>query len=445
MKLNPEHYLQTIGVFGRSKISRDIAKLASGIALAHSLTFAFAPVVTRLFGPEAFGQFGIFSAIVSLLAPLAALSYPIAIILPKDDRDALQLVRISIHLSLLTAILTGALIFLGKEYLNKYSAGSDISDLALLVSVAMLFSVWSQTGEHWLIRKSQFNIIACSAIVQSAISNSAKVLIGLFHPVAGVLIWIAALSPAIYAVLLAIGALRRYGQSADIDKNSAQSSLQTMATRHIDFPLYRTPQIFINALSQAVPVLLFGVFFGATAAGFYALSRGVMALPSTFLGKAVNNVFYPRINAAAQSENCIYELIFKGTLSLFLIGLIPFGIVVVYGPWLFEFIFGDEWRIAGEYSQWLSLYFIMHFINKPCIAAVPVLEAQRGFLVYEIVSTGVILLSLALVVYVKDDPLSAVAIFSATGAVSYGYLILWVFGVSKKWDSRIAAAKYKSA
>src|SRR5690554_5153465 len=93
----------------RSRFFRDVVAVASGTIAAQAIAFAISPFVTRLYGPEAFGQLGVFNSTVSLLAPAAALTYPIAIVLPKRDSDALQLVRLSLAVALAVALLIASL------------------------------------------------------------------------------------------------------------------------------------------------------------------------------------------------------------------------------------------------------------------------------------------------------------------------------------------------
>ena len=68
---------------GQSKFVRNVAIVATGTAGAQAITMAFAPIITRIYGPEAFGLLGTFMAILAVLTPVAALTYPIAIVLPR--------------------------------------------------------------------------------------------------------------------------------------------------------------------------------------------------------------------------------------------------------------------------------------------------------------------------------------------------------------------------
>ena len=409
-----------------SRFARNVAIVASGTAGAQAITIAFAPIITRLYGPEAFGLLGTFMAILIIAAPIAALTYPIAIVLPKDDRDAMGLVRLSIILSFGMVLLASVLILMGGDWLTTTLGAESVAGYLLLIPVAMLFGAWLQIVHQWLIRKKQFGVIARSAVAHALIVNSAKSGIGWLHPVGAVLIVLATLGNALHAALLFIGARKRYQAEPDKSEVGPGATLKALAYRHRDFPLYRAPQHFINAASQSLPILMLAAFFGPAAAGFYTLGKMVMGLPSTLIGSAVNDVFYPKITEAAHNGENLPRQIVQATGTLLVIGIVPFGLVVLFGPWLFGLVFGDDWTMAGEYARWLALFFLFNFINKPSVAVVPVLGIQRGLLVYELFSTGTKALGLVAGFYWFGSDLWAVALFSIIGVLAYSAMMLWI-------------------
>ena len=409
-----------------SRFARNVAIVASGTAGAQAITISFAPIITRLYGPEAFGLLGMFMAIVAVAIPVAALAYPIAIVLPREDRDALGLVRLSIILSFGVALLAAAALWAGGDWLTATLGAEAVAGFLFLIPVAMLFAAWMQIAQQWLIRKKEFGVVARSAVAHSLILNSAKSGIGWLHPVGAVLIVLATLGQALHAGLLFIGARRRYQDTTAEREEGTQAPLKELALRHRDFPLYRAPQNFINAASQSLPVLMLAAFFGPVAAGYYTLARMVMAMPTTLIGKAVNDVFYPRITEAAHNGENLPRHIVQATGALLAIGVVPFGLVVLSGPWLFSFVFGDEWGTAGEYARWLALWLLAAFINRPSVATIPVLSLQRGFLVYEIVSVVVRVAAIIVGVSLFESDVIAIALFSLSGVGLNLFLVAWV-------------------
>lgn len=417
----------------RSRFVRNVAVVATGTAAAQAITIVFAPLIARLYGPEAFGLLGTFMALVAVAAPLAALAYPIAIVLPRDDRDALGLVRLSVILSFVIAFFAAVALWAGGEWLTATLRAESAAGFLFLIPLGMLFAAWRQIAQQWLIRKKEFGVVARSAVAHSLILNGAKSGIGWLHPVGAVLIALATLGYALHAVLLFIGARRRYQSSADEWEEDLAAPLRELARRHRDFPLYRAPQNFINAASQSLPVLMLAAFFGPAAAGFYTLGKMVMGAPSTLLGKAVTDVFYPRITEAAYNGESLTQHIMRATGALFAIGIVPFGLVVLFGPWLFSMAFGGDWAMAGEYARWLALFFLFNFINKPSVAAVPVLGIQRGLLIYELFSTGAKVLGFLAGFYWFASDLWAIALFSVFGVAAYSAMILWILWCAMRW------------
>lgn len=419
-----------------SQFIRHVVVVISGTAGAQAITVLFAPLITRIYGPEAFGVLGSFMAVVAVATPLAALAYPIAIVLPGNDRDALALARLSIGISFGVALIVGATLSFRGGWLIGFLGFEPIRDYILLVPIAMLFAAWMQIAQLWLVRKREFGVLASAAIIHSLILNILKSVIGLFQPLAAVLIVLATVGYAFYAMLLAFGARYRYQATVSKDDCVDYSTLKELAHRHRDFPLYRAPQNFINAVSQSLPVLMLAGFFGPTAAGYYTLARFVMGMPSMLVAKSFSDVFYPKITDAANAGISLTPMIVKATGVLFLIAIPPVGVVILYGPFLFSFAFGAEWTVAGEYSQWLALFFLFNFINKPSVDAVPVLGIQGGLLVYEVLSSTGKVAGLVLGFYWFRSDVAAIALFSVIGVVTYILMIVWVIRHSAQQDCR---------
>src|SRR5699024_11784167 len=106
----------------------------------------------------------------------------------------------------------------------------------------------------------------------------------------------------------------------------------------------------------------------------------------SLIGKSVGDVFYPRIAEAYNNDENVTNLIFKATVILAVIGIIPFGTVILFGPFLFSLVFGSDWFMAGEYARWIALWVYFMFINQPSVRSLPVLSAQAFHLKFTTVT-----------------------------------------------------------
>lgn len=391
---------------------------------------AFAPIITRLYGPEAFGILGTFMAILGVLTPIAALTYPIAIVLPKSDTDAKNVAKLSAAMALTIAAITAIVLSTAGSWIADALSLEAVAGFLLIIPAVMLFSAFQQIFTQWLIRKKQFRITAKVAVVQALAMNSAKAGVGWFHPVGAALILIAVAGQAFHALLLWSGIRNR--ETALPDKDESTGTLRDLARRHKDFPLFRAPQVALNALSQSLPILMLASFFGPTAAGFYTLGRTVMGIPTTLIGQSVASVFYPRITEATHAGENLYSLLLRATSVMAAVGLLPFAVVIAFGPWLFSFVFGNEWAMAGEYARWLAFWLYFGFLNRPSVAAIATLGLQDFFLVYEIASVGLRVLAIYLGFLVFESDVVAVALFSLSGVLLNAALVYYTIMKSKR-------------
>jgi O-antigen/teichoic acid export membrane protein len=291
-----------------------------------------------------------------------------------------------------------------------------------------------QVFEQWFIRIKQFGINAKSMFYQSIIIEGSKVGIGLFYPVAPVLIFLTALNNGVRALFLITLGKRLVNNNTPNDLEEGHLPLKDLAKKYKDFPLLRAPQMFIDAISKGLPILLLTSLFSVASAGFFTICNTVLRMPSSLVGSAVGNVFYPKINEAALQGKKLTGLIKKAMFFLGLVGVIPFGLIIAFGPWLFELVFGSNWAIAGEYARWLSLSTFMRFMNEPCIRVLPVLSAQSLHLLVTVIQTITRASVLVIGFFIFKDDQIAIALYGITGAIINVLLILITLNISKKFD-----------
>lgn len=408
---------------------RNVVAVASGTVAAQGISILSSPLITRLYSPEDFGVQGVFMSISGIMGTVAALTYPVAIVIPESDREALNIVRLSIYIGVLMSIIgVICMCLFGTEVLSVLSA-SEVLEFKYFIPITMLISVISAVTTQWLIRKKAFTLTAKVTAFQSLVISGLKVCFGFINPSAIVLIVINSLGGLLgSSVMLMV--------MRNINKNKAEhiettdkykiSGVWEVAKKHSDFPLLRTPQVLLNAFSHSLPVMLLAIYFGPSTVGYYSIANTVMAMPILLIGGSVMQVFYPRINEAIRKKENVRELILKTTAGLAISGALPFLTIIIAGPTIFSFVFGETWRVAGVYAQWLSVWLFFQYINKPAVSAIPALRLQKGLLIYELFSTGskVIALYLGYMVYKSD--VMAIALFSISGVIAYSWLILWV-------------------
>jgi len=251
----------------KKKFVQNVFIVASGAVGAQALSLLLSPIITRLYGPEAFGVLGTFTALTRIVIPIAALTYPVAIVLPKSDSNAKKIIKLSFIITIFMSILSLLILLVFKKPVIDLFNLNDINNLIFLIPVVIFFAGLMQITVQWVIRTNQFLINAKSEFYHSLIANFSKVGIGFFLPVASVLVVIQTLAQGIRALLIILFLRKNKTKSINNSSNEKELSIKETAKKHYDFPLYRAPEELISTLSQNLPVLLLTSFFGPAAAG----------------------------------------------------------------------------------------------------------------------------------------------------------------------------------
>lgn len=405
--------------FTQKKFIRNVAVVASGTAMAQIITFLLMPVITRLYGPEAYGVLGTFIAIYLIIGSFTALSYPVAIVLPRKDEEGRQLIRLSWLISFALAGLMLMILLLFGDRLVQTFQLQAMQPFLYFLPLVMVFQGFEDTLNQWMIRKKLFHISARTAVLSSLVVNGSKAGFGWFYPLSATLIFIQTFGFSLRALLLYLMS-RKYTNILPETKDPGNA--KRLMKKYQDFPYYRAPQEVLNTCSQSLPIFMLAAIAGPAAAGFYTLARTALDMPVILMGKAVMDVFYPKVSEAVHHGDNITRLLQKTMGGLFLLGVLPFGFVMITGPSLFQFVFGAEWGTAGQYAQWIALLSFGTLVTRPMAVTIPAINIQKQYLYYEICSVIARAGALAAGFYYLESALAAVALFSIT--TIFMYLIL---------------------
>ena len=401
-----------------SPLVRNVLAVASGTAGAQVIVFAFSPLITRIYSPETFGLQGLFLSLVGILSPVIALRYPMAIITAKTDTEALRLARLSLFIAACVAALLWLFLLMAGQTILQMLGAEGLGLLVLFLPLALLCVALEDVTDFAAARLGVFRLVGVVAVLHAFATNLARVLGGLATPAVGVLVTVTTIAPAVKAAMLRTGARDLRRPAPGLNRTQAAALLR----RHRDFPIYRMPTDLLNALSQAIPVLLLAALFSPIAAGLYVLTRSVMNLPSNIIGTAVGNVLYARFAELDREGQSLMPLLLRSTSAL--LALAPAIIVLAwFAPPVFAFVFGEEWREAGQYAQWMSLWLGVALANVPAVRLAPVIKAQRILLFVNILMLIARLAAMIWASSMQWSAISAVAAFSIVSLIANTTLI----------------------
>lgn len=414
-----------------STLLRNVIAVASGTAAGQVIVFAFSPVITRIYSPETFGLQGVFLSLISIFSPAIALRYPMAIVVAGSDAEARHMSRLAVLIAFALSVLLGLVLLIAQGPLLMLLGAEALGPLIWFLPLALFCVAMQDVADFNAARAGKFRLVGIVTVTQAFLSNIARVLGGLISPIAVVLVAVTSCAPAIQAALLTFGNRRRNKAAPRLQRGEALDLLR----RHRDFPLFRVPTDVLNAASQSVPVILLAALFSPAAAGLYTLTRSVLNLPSNVIGAAVGNVLYARFAELARGDQPLLPLLLRATMALMALAPAIIGLAW-FAPPVFAFLFGEEWREAGNYAQWMALWLGVSIANVPAIRLAPVIRAQKLLLMANVVILAMRFLGMYLVYLAGGDAGLAISVFSVVSLVANAGLILMILSATRAYDRR---------
>lgn len=408
---------------------QNIAIIASGSVIARIIGLFTAPIITRLYLPEHYGVLSVYTAIVGLVGALASLRYNVTIPLPDKEEVADNLLKLSFLITVTFTFLISFVIFFFGDFLSVQFSIQHASQYLWVVPVAFFGAGLFQALSFWATRHKYFRLITKTNITQSVSSRAFKIGLGAigFKPL-GLLIGLIATQVA------GSGSLFRklLRERPSFFNKIRFGEIKSAAIRYKRFPLYQSWSQLLLSLGTHLPVMMIASIYGTKVVGLYGLAHGMVSMPMGLIGKAVSQVYYAEIaKYGKENPEKIYKLTLSIMKKLFYTAIIPTIILIIGGPWLFSFVFGENWFDAGLYARALSFIILFRLVSSPIMQCLNVLEKQKEQLYINIIRISLVLVIFFVAKIVEWKAVYAVVFYSISLSILYFFIILFVLNILK--------------
>lgn len=371
-----------------------VVRLSSGIGLAQLIALVTGPVVTRLYNPSDYGSMAIYVSLVAIISSMATGRYEAAISLPEEtpqgEREAIQLVRLSVRLAAIVAVSVGVVVGI----VEAIGAGSVLGDLGLwafAIPVGVFATALQQTLYCYATRRRQYALTAKVAPLQRIGTAAIQIGLGLAGAGRSGLMMAAMASPLVGLGMLgrAYSVGRRAVYPEEVTPEPGE--IRRLARKYSDFPRLNVPFALMNALSWNIQVIVIAWFYSSSDVGQYSLAFMVVSLPASLLVAAVSQVYLRESAGKADDPAANLGFTKKMLKGLALASILPFPIIMLFGPQLFAVVFGDDWQLAGQIAVAVSPLLWCRFLGTTVSSSFTVYRRQGVLLVWQIVSLTVTL------------------------------------------------------
>jgi O-antigen/teichoic acid export membrane protein len=355
-----------------SSFNKNILTLVTGNAIAFIIPIILYPVISRIFSPADYALFGLFASIYGVLEIASAGRYDFAVVLPKKNDEAINVVGSGLFFASLYSILTFLLVVFFRTWASIKLKNPFLADWLFLLPPALFLTSISKLGNGWLIRQKQFKAASINKASQKISEISAQMAFGFSHIGNGLIIG------DIIGRLFNAGMSLYQGTRAGFNRKALSiPGVKAGLRQYADFPKYNTLPSMLNALASMIPVFIISSHFSTEVSGSFNFSRILLSIPFALIASSISQVMMQQISEKRHAaKSIIHELMTLGS-RLGALGLVGALILLVAAPQIFGFLFGAEWRQSGEFTRILIFSNIISFVVSPFSVLLAVLGKIR--------------------------------------------------------------------
>jgi O-antigen/teichoic acid export membrane protein len=399
-------------IIAKNQFTKNIVTLMTGTGIAQAIPVALSPILTRIYSPEDFGLFALYTGVFTVLLVLTTCNYEHAILLPEKEDEALDIVKLVFFLSLVISSIIGILVWVFNKGICEILENEDIGPWLYFLPFSTFVSGMYKTLNYWFNRKRDFKRLAQNRVIQSSFTGGSQVFLSYLNS-NGLNLLIGSLIGQLITVLTLFIKFFKAEKGNILDV--AYLRLKKIAFRYSDFPKYDLPSSLLNVGSTHAPNILFATLFASNYSGFYYLTQRVLQAPITLISTSVLDVFKEEAARVYREEGNAKKIYLKTFKWLLTISLIPSILMFFFIEDLFVFFFGSEWVIAGVYAKILLPSLTIKFLANPLSFMFYVAEKQKWNLIIMIFLVVGIFLSF----FIPDNHINVIKLISLTLTLYY--------------------------
>ena len=415
---------------GKGSFVGDVSKIMGATAFGQVLGVISLPIITRLFTPEAFGLFGVYTAMIGILAVFVCMRYELTIVLPKDDNDAANLFWVSIAFTFFWTAFTGLIILFFRDSIASLINAPEIAPFLWLVPIGVFLTGINTTHSHWNTRRAQFGRLAGVSMVSSVVTTGSKLGAGFGGFVSGGALILASLTGTLTSSYI-LGRKIWKEDGGSIVSNISIARMMSLMKRYSNISIFNSTSSLFNSVSQQAPLILLAWFFNPAIVGYYLLGHKLLMIPVNLLSKSLKKVYFQRASVELNKKGYVGNITKYVTINLSLISLLLMTIMISIVAPLTSTIFGQEWMFAGKFIQWMAPWVAIGLITNSIRGNISIFQKEHILLLFH--SFGFLLRVVALLIggmLIKDAYLTIV-LYSAASIIYYIFLFNWILSLSK--------------
>src|SRR5574344_2469539 len=110
-----------------SDFIKNVFTIFTGTVIAQAIPFLVEPIIARIYSPADFAVLYVYLSVANLFSIIATGRYELAIMLPKDDKKSINLIGVSLIISLIISALSLLIVLIFNSQICSVLHNDDVS------------------------------------------------------------------------------------------------------------------------------------------------------------------------------------------------------------------------------------------------------------------------------------------------------------------------------
>lgn len=352
-------------------------RVTLGSASGYLITLLLTPVLSRLYGPEAFGIAATIIAVISVFTGISTFRLEIFAQRSSDERES--------HALFSAAVRSAAMWGLAVTVVGLGAWALGATWLWVLVGTLVFLASLQLVGGAMLTRRRSYTSLATANFLQGGGTGVAQAGLGLLQA-----------SPLSLVLGFGIARLVWVAPLRGLRKPSLSSPPRIPVALRRDAAMAGLSAL-VNSLGGQLTILITSALYGQLEAGLLAMAIRLLVSPLAIVGQAAASASLGELGRLVRTGSSDGPAVVRKAMrDLAVVGSVPCIGLAVVGLFFAPALLGAEWTDAGRMMALLAPGTLLQFVVSPFSQLLNLTGRTKHLLVWDI--TRVVVLAGALTV-----------------------------------------------
>ena len=333
-----------------------VKKIFLGSSLERLILVIFTPILTRLYSPQDFALFAIFSSAIAVFARIRCLNYQVLIV-TREDHEINDLINDSFKISIILFILYLIVFYIFNFF--DLVLFKKIKNYIILICVTIFISNNIAIFHTIFIRFEEYTKLNLIRIVNVFIFSLAAIYFSYFNFLNYNGLIISYFLGFVASIIFCFFSFKKILKILNYKIDGIHKKIK----KEKDLTLYLSAGHFVSTISNELPIFVLIMYYGDIILSFFSLVLRVVSVPVTIFSKSFGTINFRHITIKIKNNEPIFKYLLKLIFSLISITIPPILICYFYAENIFGFIFGEQWSRAGLILNIMSIAISLKFVG----------------------------------------------------------------------------------